>query len=220
MGPLRLHPPATASSGLPVTFSSNGSPGVCNASFGSTVTIVGAGTCSLTALQTGDAIYAPAYPVTQSFIVSGAPQTITFAPSVDQYLGSIAPVTLSASSGLGVSVSVNTPSVCGYDASDFAAPSLITFAPGTCSVTVTQSGSPQWAATSSTVNLNVKVTISSGPSWGLTAFLPNLNPGRLYEQVLRFILFRRFACRRFYLRIRRRRTRDDRSHSSPEARCC
>ena len=61
---------ATASSGLPVTFAST-TPTVCTVS-GSTVTILAPGTCSITASQAGNASFAPATPVTQSFAVSNS----------------------------------------------------------------------------------------------------------------------------------------------------
>ena len=69
---------ATASSGLPVTFSSL-TPAVCTTGGGNgaTVTLTAAGTCTLAADQAGDIDYAPAPRVTQSFAVtapSGAPQ--------------------------------------------------------------------------------------------------------------------------------------------------
>jgi sugar lactone lactonase YvrE len=59
---------ATASSGLLVSFAST-TTAVCTLS-GSIVTIVAEGTCSITATQAGNANYAPASPVTQSFKVS------------------------------------------------------------------------------------------------------------------------------------------------------
>jgi hypothetical protein len=58
---------ATASSGLTVTFTST-TPSICTVS-GNTVTIVAVGTCSITASQAGNSIYAAATPVTQSFTV-------------------------------------------------------------------------------------------------------------------------------------------------------
>ncbi len=63
---------ATASSGLPVTFLSN-TTAVCTVT-GNTVTILAAGTCSITAYQAGNNTYASATPVTQSFTVFGALQ--------------------------------------------------------------------------------------------------------------------------------------------------
>ena len=58
---------ATASSGLAVAFTSS-TPAVCTVS-GSTVAILGAGTCSIVASQTGNAIYAAAPSVLRSFTV-------------------------------------------------------------------------------------------------------------------------------------------------------
>jgi serine protease len=59
---------ATASSGLLVNFSS-GTTAVCTVS-GSTLTLVAAGTCTLTATQAGNAVYAAAPAVSQSFTVA------------------------------------------------------------------------------------------------------------------------------------------------------
>jgi uncharacterized protein (TIGR03437 family) len=61
---------ATASSGLVVSFVST-TLAVCTAA-GSTVTIIAAGTCSITASQRGNATYAAAAPVIQSFPVNPA----------------------------------------------------------------------------------------------------------------------------------------------------
>ncbi len=67
---------ATATSGLPVAFSST-TPSVCTVS-ASTVTLVGAGTCTIAADQAGNATYGPAPRVTQSFAVAKATQAIAF----------------------------------------------------------------------------------------------------------------------------------------------
>jgi hypothetical protein len=53
-----LDEPATASSGLPVAYAST-TPGVCTVS-GTTVTMVGEGTCTLTASQPGNALWVAA----------------------------------------------------------------------------------------------------------------------------------------------------------------
>ncbi len=68
---------ATASSGLPVTITSK-TPGVCTVS-GTTLTLVGGGTCTLAADQAGNANYAPAVEQTVAFTVSGGTiSTLTF----------------------------------------------------------------------------------------------------------------------------------------------
>ena len=73
---------ATTDSGLPISYSSL-TPGVCTVS-GTTVTIVGVGTCTIEASQAGDDNHAPAAPVTRSFVVLGAdsstPETSTGSP--------------------------------------------------------------------------------------------------------------------------------------------
>ena len=67
---------ASSDSGLTVSFASS-TTSVCTLS-GSTVTIVGAGSCSITASQSGDANYNAAVDVVQSFTVNKASQIITF----------------------------------------------------------------------------------------------------------------------------------------------
>jgi len=74
---------AFATSFLPVTLTSTTSP-VCIVS-GIGVTIVGAGTCSITATQSGNSVYAAAQPVTQTFVVSKAPLTVTADPTYIVY---------------------------------------------------------------------------------------------------------------------------------------
>lgn len=97
---------ASASSGLPVTFTST-MPTVCTVS-GSTVTLVAAGTCTITAEQAGDDLYAAADPVSRSVNVSKATQTVTFDPAPPT-TGTVGdePIALHAvaSSGLPVSFS-------------------------------------------------------------------------------------------------------------------
>jgi hypothetical protein len=61
---------ATASSGLKVTFTAGGQ---CNFS-GGLVTLTGAGSCTITAHQAGDASYNPAADVARSFLISGSAQ--------------------------------------------------------------------------------------------------------------------------------------------------
>ena len=72
---------ATASSGLPVSYSSS-NPGVATIS-GSTVTVIGAGTTTITASQGGDTTYLPATRVSQTLtvFVAPAPPSISTLPS-------------------------------------------------------------------------------------------------------------------------------------------
>lgn len=70
--PFALSPAPSSSSGLPVTVTSNDTD-VCTVASG-IVTVVGAGTCSLTAAQAGNADYAAASNATQTFAVAKATQ--------------------------------------------------------------------------------------------------------------------------------------------------
>ena len=131
---------ATASSGLTVTFAST-TLGVCTVS-GSTVSIVAQGTCSITASQAGNANFATATPVTQSFSVVATGQTITFNPLSNMAFGA-APFTLNASttSNLTVTFASTTPDVCTV------AGSTVTLrGAGTCSITASQAGGSGFAA--------------------------------------------------------------------------
>jgi hypothetical protein len=62
---------ATATSGLPVTFSTS-TPAVCTAggTNGQTITLLVPGTCTVRANQAGDTIYGPAPVVIRSFVVT------------------------------------------------------------------------------------------------------------------------------------------------------
>jgi streptogramin lyase len=134
---------ATASSGLPVSFSST-TTSVCTVS-GTTATLVAVGTCTIQATQAGNATYAAATPVSQSFQVtqpSQTSQTITFGSLSNMALGS-APLTLSAtaSSGLPVSFDSLTTSVCTVSGS-----TSILVALGTCTIQATQAGNATYSA--------------------------------------------------------------------------
>ena len=92
-GPFTLS--ATASSGLPVSYSSS-NPGVATVS-GNTVTITGAGSTTITASQGGNATYLPASSVTQTLSVS-APPVIGAPPAGQAFtLGSAVTLSVGAS---------------------------------------------------------------------------------------------------------------------------
>lgn len=95
---------ATASSGLPVTYAVTSGPATVS---GSTLTITGPGTITVTASQAGNSSYQAAPDVSRSFDAGPAPQTITF-PALSDTVYPAAPVTLAAtaSSGLPVAYAV------------------------------------------------------------------------------------------------------------------
>ncbi len=136
---------ATASSGLAVAFSSL-TAAVCSIS-GSTVTLVAAGACTLRASQTGNATYAAAPNVDQSFAVTSSllGQTIAFPALSNRILGA-APFTIAATStsGLAVSFASLTSAVC-----TVAGTTVTLIAAGTCTVRASQAGNVTYAPATS-----------------------------------------------------------------------
>ena len=132
---------ATATSGLPVTFDSSTTSSVCTIS-GSTVTLIAGGTCTITATQSGNATYAAAAPVSQSFLVTSTNQSITFNALANQIYGT-APfaLTATATSNLPVTFTSQTTNVC-----TVATSTVTLIAGGTCTITATQSGNATYAA--------------------------------------------------------------------------
>jgi len=111
---------------------------------GSTVSFVGAGTCTLNADQAGSADYLAAAQVQQSFAVTKNDQTITFtstAPSGATAGGSTYTVTATATSGLTVVFSSATSSVCSVSGS-----TVSFLAAGTCTINADQSGNVAFSA--------------------------------------------------------------------------
>ena len=131
---------ATASSGLAVSFSS-ATTSVCSVS-GDTVTLLQTGTCTINADQAGDSNWNAAPRVQQSFTVQKGNQTITFGALADKRFDE-GPITVSASasSGLAVSFSSATPSVCTVSGSTVNFQSV-----GTCTVNADQAGNGNWNA--------------------------------------------------------------------------
>jgi hypothetical protein len=132
----------TASSGLEVSFHSQ-TKVVCRAN-GNTVTLLAVGTCTIQATQAGNANYLGASPVSQSFQVTQATQTIDFGPLPNQVLG--APpfmVNATASSGLKVSFISQTKAVCrGYGTT------VTLLAVGTCTIQAMQVGNADYSRSS------------------------------------------------------------------------
>jgi len=144
-GPAALS--ASASSGLALSFASS-TPVICSVS-GSSVTLLAAGTCSITASQAGNGAYAGAVDVTRSFQVTAIPpspspgtQSIAFTQPPDTRVDH-GPVSLSASasSALAVSFATSTPGVC-----TVAGSSVTLLTTGTCTITASQAGGPTYTA--------------------------------------------------------------------------
>jgi len=137
---------ASATSGLAVTFNSQ-TPTICAVSGtnGTTVSLGAAGMCTIQATQDGNATYAAATPVNQSFQVTQATllsQTIMFGALANQLITTPSiTVSATASSGLPVSFNSQTPSVCSV-AGNTVTPGVA----GMCTVQATQLGNGTYAA--------------------------------------------------------------------------
>ena len=128
---------ATASSGLPVTYTVNKVLGVnssCTVS-GSLVTITGAGFCSITASQPGDATFNAAPNVTRTFLISKLPQTITFNQPLPNVTYGAAPITLTATADSGLPITYIALGKCTVSGT-----TLTITGAGNCAITATQGG--------------------------------------------------------------------------------
>ncbi|QNN59043.1 IPTL-CTERM sorting domain-containing protein [Diaphorobacter ruginosibacter] len=158
-GGFSIAPLATASSGLPVSYSSL-TPGVCTVS-GTTVTPLTGGVCTIAANQPGGTVGAVAFNAaaqqTQDVVVQSG-QTVNF-PAQTQAAQSvviggtftIAPVA-TASSGLPVAYSSLTPGVCTVSGT-----SVQVLGSGTCTIAAGQNGDTYFTAAEQ-VNQSVQVT--------------------------------------------------------------
>jgi len=127
---------ATASSGLAVSF---GASGKCTVSV-STVHVTGAGSCTVTASQAGNSNYNAAAPVSQTFSIAKANQTIAFAALADKTFGN-PDFTVSATASSGLAVTFDADGNCALSGSTV----HITGA-GSCTVTASQAGDANYNA--------------------------------------------------------------------------
>ena len=133
---------ASASSGLPVTFSVVSGPASLGAD-GFTLTLTGAGSVTVRAAQTGSANYAAATAVNRTFSVGQATQTIAFAALANLTFGA-APFALSASASSGLPVTfsiVSGPASLGSDGR-----TVTLTAPGSVTLRATQEGDANFAS--------------------------------------------------------------------------
>ena len=107
---------ATATSGLPVTFTIDASASTVCSIAGSTVSFIGDGTCVINANQAGDATFNAAPQVQQSFAVGKGSQTISFTstpPATPTVGGPTYNVTATATSGLPVTFTIDASAASG-----------------------------------------------------------------------------------------------------------
>ncbi|CAK0759704.1 hypothetical protein CCP3SC15_2500001 [Gammaproteobacteria bacterium] len=134
-------------SGNPVSFTSQ-TANICttSGSHGATVTGVVPGTCTITANQAGNANYNAAAPVSLSFIVNKANQTITFGVAPIVAVGGIGIASATGgASGSPVIFTSQTPNVC-TTSSKLNGTAITGIRAGTCTIAATQAGNASYNA--------------------------------------------------------------------------
>jgi hypothetical protein len=127
---------ATVNSGLPITYTAMGGCTVVT----TTVTLTGAGTCTVTAHQSGNDQYDAAPDAAQAFSVAKVNQTITFDPLADKK-SSDAPFTLTASASSALTVTFTAAGPCTVQSN------IVTLTgAGTCTITARQAGNANYNA--------------------------------------------------------------------------
>jgi len=151
---------ATSTSGLPVSYSSL-TPSICTV-FGSSVTGITPGSCTIAADQSGNFNYNAAVQVTQSITINKLGQAIdviSFSPST-LTLGGITTVTGISSSGLAVTFSSATPGICTVSGN-----TVTSIAAGTCTIAADQAGNTIYSAAMQ-VTQNICL-LNLVPGWNL-----------------------------------------------------
>jgi hypothetical protein len=133
-------PAATASSSLPVTYSTLS--GTCSVTGAGVITLLHAGDCVIDANQPGDATYNAALPVSKTLAIGLGNQTISFTgPTAKTLLDSPVAISATASSGIPVTFSSATPLVCSVSGT-----SVTLLATGACTLDADQAGNADWNA--------------------------------------------------------------------------
>jgi hypothetical protein len=133
---------ALATSGLPVAVQAL-TPSVCSVSEAGMVSLLGLGTCTIEAQQSGNANWEEAPPLEQSFTVEKGQQRISFTSHPEEPVvgGPFYTVSASANSGLTIAFLSLTPSVCAIAGAE------VSFvAVGTCTIEAQQPGGADWEA--------------------------------------------------------------------------
>lgn len=159
---------AYATSELEVTFSADGPCTVApttnsGRNWTTSIDVTGAGSCTITMLQAGDAVWAPAL-ATRTFSISKVNQKITFGTLATKYVTD-APFTVSASVNSGLPLTFVASGPCTLSG---ATPTQVlvtlTGVPGTCAITASQAGDGTYNAAPSvtrTFTVNSAVILQS-----------------------------------------------------------
>jgi hypothetical protein len=151
----------TVAAGLPVyVIVSSGRCSVDSPTAPAMVHILGAGSCTITATQAGDANHAPADAVSRTFTIHKGDQTITFAPLPTRVFGGSFSVAATSSAGL-------TLSFAGSGSACTVAGSVVTLtAIGSCTVTASQAGNADYNAAASVSRTFQVVNSTAGTAEG------------------------------------------------------
>jgi predicted extracellular nuclease len=153
---------ATSNQGLVVGFTSQ-TPSVCSVTTNGSVHLLNTGVCSISATQAGNADYLPAQLVRNFSVNQGAltSQSISFNALPNKTMGD-APFALNAtaSSGLAVTYTAQTPTICSVSGN-----TVNLLQAGTCSIIASQSGNSTYAiATDVTQTFTITSSIVPGGS--------------------------------------------------------
>ena len=167
-------PGATASSSLPVSYSSSNTE-IATIVNGK-IHINGVGSVTITASQSGNSIYAPARDAIQTLTINKASQTITFAPLSQKIYGDTGfDITASSSSGLVVTFTSSNTSVATITNGK-----IVILAAGITTITATQSGNTNFltASVSQVLTVNKASQIITFSPFSLKSFTdPDFDPG-------------------------------------------
>jgi hypothetical protein len=154
---------ATASSGLPVTFTASGACSVAPGTATYTMTS-GTGTCSVIANQAGNLTYAPAAQVTRTVTATQASQTITITNSPPPSAAYKTSFTVAATASSGLAVTFTSSGACSISGSTY----TMTSGTGTCSVIANQAGNSNYSAAT-----QVTKSVSATPAAQTITFTTN-----------------------------------------------
>lgn len=144
---------ATASSGLPVSFSSDNTA-VANV-VGTTVQILGVGTCNIVAMQGGNSSFSPAPNVLQPLVVNKANQTITFGALATKNIGDAAfALAASSNSALPISYTSSNTAVATVSGS-----TVTIVGVGSTTITASQAGNTNY---NPAANVQQTLTVNKG----------------------------------------------------------
>ena len=168
-------PNATASSGLPVTYTSS-NPAVATVTAGGNIHVVGVGTTVITATQPGNSTYLPAASVTQTITVLPVPLSISAPVSASRVFGAPNPVFTITYTGFvngETSANLTTQPTISTNAT-------VTSLPGTYPITVMGAVDPNYTITYVPGVLTVTTaqrTLTFGPISNQTYGAPDFDPG-------------------------------------------